>query len=355
MRLPSLLLVCVAATQLGATDCGQVIRDSGFDLWCGDHLCAWTVERGTIAQVPTWNKGDFGVELVGSDTAIAQLTPVSESDGTCIELTMVANVDPSADVELNVDVFGDGSIEHRERIPSSQWKPLTYDLLFQGPYQGIRFELAKTGDGTAELANIGAHTIQNGCAGLTRIVPGPAPLGADCNPQNPTTCQSGLCGEVADPDAYFPPACSGCDDTHPCTGGAVCGLLEPASPVFVASSACIAPGSKQLAERCAIDAECASNKCIGGVCSSCAGTCTCGRSYAHGPSVCDPGQHLGSAGAACATNDDCASGMCTGTVRRECDDGRPCASAADCPFDGSNGPLSQSACTTVGIQGGSCQ
>ena len=359
MRLPSILIAIVAASQLGATDCGTVLRDSGFDLWCGSQLCAWKVERGSIKEVPTWNEGDHGVELVGSDTAIEQLTPVDSSDGTCIELTMVANVDPGADVELNVDVFGDGSIEHHERLPSAHWKPLTYDLLFQGPYVGIRFELAKTGAGTAQLANIGAKTVQDGCAGLTPIVPAPAQIGAYCDLQNPASCASGICQGVSDPDAWFgfSAACAGCDAMHACGSGEVCGLYEPTSPVFEASNGCVAPGSKELGERCDLAGECASGMCISGRCSSCDGSaCTCGPSWTGGPTVCNPGSHLGAAGTPCGTDDDCASASCAGTNRMECEDGRPCATAIDCPFGtGSNGPLANGACTTVGVQGGSCR
>src|SRR5690348_1574155 len=122
MRLPFLIVILGAATQLGNTDCGQVLRDSGFDLWCGDSLCAWKVERGDIQRISTWNKGDPGVELVGNDVAIEQLAPVDSGDGTCLAFDLVANVDPSADVELNVDVFGDGTVEHTERIPAASWK-----------------------------------------------------------------------------------------------------------------------------------------------------------------------------------------------------------------------------------------
>ena len=358
MRIPSILLAIVIASQLGATDCGQVLRDQGFDLWCGDQLCAWKLERGSIEQVPTWNEGDHGVALVGSDTAIEQLTPESSGDGTCIELTMVANVDPSVDVELNIDIYGDGSIEHHERLPAAKWKALTYDLLLKGPYYGVRFELAKTGSGTAELANIGAKTLENGCAGLVPIVAAPAPLGAECDPQNGATCASGLCTYVSDPDAWLglATACAGCDAMHGCGSDEVCGLHEPTSPVYEASDACVAAGSKQLGERCDGGGECASGMCLQQRCSACPGTCACGASWTGGPSVCNAGQHLGAAGAPCGTDDDCASASCAGTPRMECEDGRPCASAIDCPFGtGSNGALANGACITVGIQGGSCR
>jgi hypothetical protein len=361
MRLPFVIVIAGAATQLGNTDCGQVLRDSGFDLWCGDSLCAWKVERGEIKKIATWNQGDPGVELVGSDVAIEQLAPVDSGDGLCIEFNLVANVDASADVELNVDVFGDGTVEHTERLPAATWKPLTYDLLIQGPYRGIRFEIAKTGAGKAQLANIGAKTLheEGSCAGLTPIVPGPAPLGALCDPNQPTTCASGVCALVTDPDSFFgvSGACTGCDDTHACSGGEVCGLHEPTSPVREASSGCVAPGAKELGERCNVADECASGQCISGRCSACSTSCTtCAASWTNGPSVCNAGRHLGQAGDPCGTDDDCASAVCAGSERKECDDGRPCATAADCEFGtGSNDPLMNGACTTVGIQGGTCR
>jgi len=365
MRLPTLFIALLAATQMGNTDCGQVLRDSGFDLWCGDQLCAWKLERGSVKRVSTWNAGDYGVELDGSDAAIEQLTPVDSGDGTCIEFTLVANVEANADVELNVDVLGDGTIDHHERLPSANWKPLTYDMLIKAPYRGIRFELAKTGAGKAQLANIGAQTVRledGGCAGLTAIDPGPAPLGAYCD-YNATvsSCASGLCGLVSDPDALFgfTAACSQCDDSHPCDASQVCGLHEPTSPVREESNGCVAPASKALGERCIGNAECTSNMCSPeGRCSACTtGTCpTCGPAWTGGPSVCGPGAHQGATGAACATDDDCATGSCLGVPRMECSDGRPCATAIDCPFGtGSDAPLQNGACTTVGVQGGSCR
>jgi hypothetical protein len=365
MRISTILLAVVVASQMGNTDCGQVIRDSGFDLWCGDQLCAWKTERGAVKRVATWNEGDPGVELVGNDVAIEQLTPVDSGDGTCIEFSLVANVDRNTDLELNVDVLGDGTIDHKERLPEARWKLLTYDILIKAPYRGIRFELAKTGDGTAQLANIGAKIVRvedGGCAGLAAIDPGPAPLGSFCDPSAmDATCASGLCQYVSDPNSFFgvSGACGQCDDTHPCDASQVCGLHEPTSPVRVASDGCVAPGSKELGERCLGNGECASNICnANGHCSACdAGTCsTCAAAWTNGPSVCSPGAHQGASGAPCTSDDDCATGSCQGTVRGECSDGRPCASAIDCPFGtGSDAPLQNGACTTVGIQGGSCR
>ncbi len=120
---------------------------------------------------PTWNEGDPGVELVGGDVAIEQLSPVDSADGTCLEFDLIANVDSDAQVTLDIDVFGDGSVEYTETIPTSSWAPLTFKLPIRGPYGGVRFELAKRGSGRAVLAQIGAK-IADDCAGIPADHPG---------------------------------------------------------------------------------------------------------------------------------------------------------------------------------------
>jgi hypothetical protein len=369
--IPTILLAGAVSSQLGATDCGNVLRDSSFDLWCGDQLCAWKVERGEIARVATWNEGDPGVELLGDDAAIEQLAPVDSGDGQCIEFTLIANVDPNAEVDLNVDVLGDGTIDHSERLPASNWKPLSYDIFISAPYAGVRFEISKKGAGHARLAKIGAKIISEGCQGLTPIVVTNRPLGTPCN--DPSQCASGICG----PSAITPPfmlyfnndVCLGCDADHACTGGDVCGSDDPVGPVRAAPIECVAPASRMLGEQCAAQTECAEGFCTYGTCSTCnVGTCangeTCGPSWdlpygVHSPWTCSPLGHARASGEPCAANADCASNACTGTPRMQCDDGRTCATSADCPFGkgtDSAGNLQNGACNAIdGVQGGSCQ
>jgi hypothetical protein len=161
--LPS-LLAAVAASQLGATDCGEIISDRGFDLWCGDQLCAWDLDHGAIERVPTWHRGDDGVALLGPDTAIAQDTEVNDLDGTCIRFTTIAHVDESAQVSLGIDIGGDGTVDHTERVPTSDWARVTFLLRLAPPFDGVRFVLTRTGSGEAVLASIGAE-IAEGCTG----------------------------------------------------------------------------------------------------------------------------------------------------------------------------------------------
>lgn len=370
-----LVLLASLATQLGATDCGQVIRDSSFDLWCEDELCAWKVTRGSIKKVPTWNEGDYGVELVGPDTAIQQLTPVTSSDGTCIKFHLIADVDDRAEVYLDVDVQGDGVVELQERIPTANWRPLSYNLSILPPYDGIRFEITKRGNGTGQLANIGAEIVAaKECEGLSQLDPGPRRNGALCSMGD--QCGSGRCemSPTFRPAASFLSlACVGCDGAT-CSTDEVCGLGDAFSPLFAVPKECVPAAQKELGEMCLVDGECGSNICwraalsSAGVCSSCRSSSdcpsdqTCDASWPvdtigwTGPFVCGANKMLAASGAPCATDDDCASNKCNGAVRAQCDDGRACNSPADCPFGtGGADPLQNGACVTVGVQGGTCQ
>lgn len=344
--------------QIGATDCGTVIRDPGFDLWCGDSLCSWKLTRGDIDRVGTWNAGDSGVSFVGADTAIQQLAPVNSFDGDCISFNMIANVSPQAEMVLNIDLEGDGTIEKTESIPTSSYQPLNFLISIRGSYDGIRFELAKTGTGEAVLANISAE-ISDNCGGLPQISATPLPNGASCGSGG--DCASGICiasqTELPRPGGLFSSgfACAGCDPSaSTCGGGLVCGVGDAPSSVLVEPIECIATGSRELGEACIGPDECASGKCTSHVCSACATTTDCaGKACspsAGGVFVCGAGGNAGTTGAPCASDDDCV-GTCDGAVRKECSDGRPCNDPGDCPVDSG---LAPGACTTVGIQGGSC-
>ncbi len=352
MRIPSLLLLALAATQLGATDCdGGITRDPGFDLWCGETLCAWKIERGEVRRSPTWHEADSGVELLASDAAIEQFTPVDSRDGTCIRFELVSDIVETAQVELGVDVYGDGTIEKAFPLPTTHWKPTSYLFAVQPPFTGVRFTIAKHGPGRAVVARMRAAVVTGGCDGVAALVGGPAPLGALCT--TGADCASELCVRAG---FFAAQRCAGCDPARAaCTDGEVCGLIDPGPAERDVPLGCVAAAARVLGEQCRGADECASGLCTDGVCSSCAPTAGCGAAcqpaYERGPSLCDPGAGRAATGDACATDADCASGACLGPPRRQCLDGRLCASDANCPVDES---LVPGPCTMVGVQGGSC-
>ncbi|MDX2093101.1 MAG: hypothetical protein SFX73_34985 [Kofleriaceae bacterium] len=356
----SFLLLALALPQLGATDCGGITRDPGFDLWCGDELCAWKTVRGEIRRAPTWHEKDAGVELLGPDAAIAQLTPVTSYDATCIRFDLVANVEESAEVMVGIDVFGDGQIEREERIPTATWKPVSFKVPIEGPYSGIRFEIAKRGTGRAVIAQVEVVTAPDECVGLEPAPNHPAPLGSSCNSDD--DCASNMCRRTYAPGSWFGMAmlCVGCDPlASACGVNEVCGVDDAFSPVQFPATTCIPAGSRELGEQCGKGVECASGVCNNSICSTCSSNVACANGERCGgaweadyaPFVCSPGQGVRASGEPCGANADCASGRCNGAVRKQCSDGRPCSSPAQCPSDG----VENGACEEVGIQGGSCQ
>lgn len=363
MRFPfSILLVVAAASQVGATDCGQITRDQGFDLWCGETLCSWKLERGRIARVGTWHEDDAGVSMIGDDVAFEQMTPVNSNDTSCIRFELISNISEAAEVRLNVDVFGDGTIDYSERIPSSNWKPVSFLIPIGAPYDGVRFEVTKRGSGKAVVAQLQAEVAKAGtCNGLTPIVPTPAPNGATCVVDS--NCASGMCRNVSLPGTTFgvARACVACDPgagESACSGGQVCGLGVPLTSALLVPVVCVAPGGDALGEQCRTDAECASGTCNGFVCSTCdssapcTGGETCGPTNTHGPYVCSPNGHVRLTNEPCASNADCQSNHCLGPERKQCSDGRPCSTPAQCPVEDE---LAPGECLPSGIQGGRCE
>ncbi len=381
-KLTSILFFAALASQLGNTNCGEALRDPGYDLWCGDDLCAWKLERGEIKRVATWHEGDSGVELVGTDTAIAQLSPLDSADGqcrdnpdgtstctspddVCLEFSLLANIDENAVVDLNLDVFNDAVIDHTQRLPIAKWQTLAYKVVIKQPFAGVRFELVKSGSGVAQLANIGAHLARN-CDGLPVIDPGPAPLGAPC--KDASDCVSGSCAVGTSPvpfpgvSGFLQPntVCVGCGQALPCGANEACGVGDAVSPVRAQPTVCVPIGAKELGESCMWHNECTSGHCTGGVCSTCetdadcatGETCGAGWNSVLSAHVCNPNAHARQPGQACVSAADCASNNCIGAQRSQCNDGRKCVTSAQCPFEDGlkNGP-----CTTVGIQGGICQ
>jgi len=366
MRTPSLIIIAVAALQCGATDCGQAIRDPGFDLWCGEQLCSWKLDHGEVDQIPTWNPGDDGVDLLGSDTAIYQLSPVTSADGACLQFDVIADVDPGVDARFQVDIFDDGTMDLDLPIPASRWEPLIYRFTIDGPYQGVQFWVVKHSAGHAAFAQLQAHTCGDGEVAETHVAAGPGPDGVTC--AGAAECASGICEQF--PTGFPPPAtCGACEIGTACpNSGDVCGLVEAENFTRLPSTGCVAMGSKLLGEQCGVNPECANGLCVFGVCSSCFDD-SCGAgiacdaspkvpvvemplAYYRAPYVCAPGTAAGAAGAPCGTNADCASGACNGAVRRVCADGRACTNDADCPVLSG---LDHQVCETVGVIGGTCQ
>jgi len=149
LLVPAVLLAACGASSKVA---GVVPIDPGFDWWCGDVPCAWTVEEGSVRRVATWHERDYGVELVGAPVVLYQ--DVELANPSCLRFVLVANVAEDAQVSVEVDAGIDGVIDETVPLPSAAWQPLTLmasRTVAPGP---VRYVLRKVGPGSAVLADI---------------------------------------------------------------------------------------------------------------------------------------------------------------------------------------------------------
>lgn len=347
-------LLCAALIPMMGADgsCGDpILENNGFDLWCGDQLCFWEIEAGQAVKIPTWHEADFGVELVGNSAAISQQSRIG-SGIECLRVRAVANIEETAEVTIEVDFFDDGVVDAAERIPTSDWAPVTVLITAPEIYSGARFRIKKLGSGTAQLAELGVERADK-C-----VDPPPEvterPLGAACI--DGSQCASGTCDFIG----LFVGTCGECLSDEDC-GSDVCGLTAPDSRVLDHYRTCVAPGADATGELCAADAECSSGYCDG-VCSGCRSAADCGGAGCVQHAVEIDGEELfafvdlglvcegaGVPGDPCAYDIECASGDCAGAAAMGMcsDDRRPCDNDDACYGD--------AFCVVVGTAGGSCR
>jgi len=153
------LFAIAAFLLLSAESCDPIIEDSGFDIWCDGQPCRWDVEQGEVAQAPTWHKRDHGIELIGDPVVISQLQFEDNTTVTCIRFELIADIEESASVTLEMDFYDDGEVEFSQIIPTSDWAPLSYLVKPPETFEMIRFRIHKTGSGRAVLADITAENV----------------------------------------------------------------------------------------------------------------------------------------------------------------------------------------------------
>ena len=365
---PPVLLLAVAPLLMGSECEKPLVKDSGFDLWCGDVLCAWQVDAGTVAKVPTWNAQDFGVDLQGSLVTLSQRLPSTSDEVSCLHFNLLADIADPVNVTLDLDFNDDGSIERTEILPFGQWTPMEFRITAPTYFQSLRASITKHGEGHAVLAQIRASSASD-CTSPP-LNTSNRPLGAAC--ESTAECAQGSClprtlAEELLPDASKPRmACEACAGDADCTLGNVCGLAWN-SLLLDGFASCTATSSRALGDRCLAAAECTTGVCCGGVCSVCCtdlgvacpvGT-TCAERARDSNKLplrsawqCSPSGQAGVANTPCLGNDDCASGACVGGAPFSvCAlDGRRCLADSDCPS------LSEgNSCIPLGVAGGKCQ
>jgi hypothetical protein len=304
-RIMGFVAVTVAAG-LCISACDDVVKDATFRMWCGENLCAWTTEAGTIRRAPTWHKKDYGVELVDTPTVISQT--VTDKSPRCLEFTTVADVEARAQVTIGVDFNADGVIDYEQPIAETGFRESRTLVTAPVRYQGIRFVIAKKGIGRAVLAQIRVQSAAS-CTG-PEVELSDLPIGFPCAPLaggaecRSGVCCEGLCSECCGADAGATGAVAAA-----CSDGGLCARRDVAN---------VGPPPLLLPTV---------------------------------PHQCDPGTGARSTGEACLSGDDCTSGACEGSsfvAIRADDDGGVVSCDATFPDAGES-------CVYTSARGGRCR
>jgi hypothetical protein len=274
-------LVSLAA--LSVVACDDVIKDPTFHQWCGDTLCAWTLEAGHIRKAPTWTDKDYGVEFVDTPTRISQ--SVSDSP-KCLKFSTIGLLDPSAQLTVSIDFDRDGTVDFTQPVPSAEWTQVETVVTAPKVYGGFTLYIEKKGTGRSLLAQMRVQSSSDCAAPGVKL--GTLPIGDRCSPTDPTaaTCETGICCAGV---------CSECCSDHDCrsTLSADAGSSSDADTADGGEAGSSDAGNPAAAT-CAVSTASAAPFSL--------------------PAQCDPGAHDHKSGAPCLTGDDCASGACDGAL-----------------------------------------
>jgi len=152
----------------GASSCttNDLLLNASFDLWCGQDLCAWVVEDGEVAQVPTWHSEDSGAELRGDHVVLSQFAPASPTSASCVAFSLIADADSGAELRLELDYDYDGTVDWSSPIPADDWESVQFNVRSPLQFDGLNFRIVKDGDAHAVIAQVRAEGLSSqSCVG----------------------------------------------------------------------------------------------------------------------------------------------------------------------------------------------
>ena len=145
------ILAAAAFLSTAATCETDLVEDAGFQLWCGDRLCAWDLEEGEIQKVSTWHNNDYGVELVGAPVSLS--SPFART-ASSLRVEVVSDVERGAMVTVEIDQDGDGVIDWVLPVsPSDGFVSRVWESQPGADATGVVY-LRKAGPGRAVVARI---------------------------------------------------------------------------------------------------------------------------------------------------------------------------------------------------------
>lgn len=284
-------VVLLTLGAFAAVACDELVSDPTFDTWCGDELCHWQVETGSVSRVETWHSGDDGVELVGSPVSLSQQLSTSSGE---ITLRIAADLDASANVAVEIDLGDDGALDYSNVIPAGPpWSIQSMTIDLPRSDARTRLRIHKRGRGKARIGRLSLESDSSFGASFDDFL-----LPCESHEACPTAfCelqggpQAGFCSfcrsdadcagdrycELA-PGAEFHgscivrPATSGCTRDEDCPEGTICGadgldqialsrLGSAARDLLTEFGECKALASVAVDHACRADRECSSGIC----------------------------------------------------------------------------------------------
>ncbi len=256
----------IAILVLGVVACDDVINDPTFRQWCGETLCAWTLEAGHIKKSPTWTDKDYGVAFLDTPTRISQAVTDSPR---CLKFSTIGDIDPSAQLTVSIDFDSDGTVDFMQLVPSAQWTEVETLVTAPKVYSGFTLTIEKKGNGRVVLAQMRVQSSEDCTApGITL---NKLPIGDKCSLTDPsaTMCETGICCDGVCSECCDDKDChvSGVPDGGDAGPAATCATQPVETAAFLALPGQCGPGDHQhkSGAPCLVDADCKSGTCDGAI------------------------------------------------------------------------------------------
>lgn len=155
-RLTLLVFLPAILVTMGSYCETDIIEDPAFQFWCGEQPCEWQVEEGEVRQVPTWHEHDYAIELVGAPVVISQ--QAKRGAGDCVRIELIADVEPSAMLLVEIDFDDDGSVDWTSPVNRQGFQRMSWDLSPSRSVGAWRFILHKAAEGRAVVTQLRASS-----------------------------------------------------------------------------------------------------------------------------------------------------------------------------------------------------
>jgi hypothetical protein len=116
MKVPRWFLASAALIGCGGVTSPSTIDGQAQKLWCGQQLCRWMVEDGTVQPVRTWHELDPEVRLTGPTVRLSRIDAVPTDARLCAWFEIWVRGPAENSLVFEVDLANDGTVEYSEML-----------------------------------------------------------------------------------------------------------------------------------------------------------------------------------------------------------------------------------------------